>query len=159
MADARIDQLADAAKAAIEAAANDPEGVYVTCEDVPSVDVTDGWPERDGGNYPPQPRWVYVSAPAYADAGPVNRDEDATFYTLDVLTVERCDDAGPVPVAWRRERTAWVKEKVVDVLTDPAAPLAGTAVPDSYEVAQAWEFIAEHKVFWCVVTVTFLEHA
>lgn len=156
MADARIDQLADAAKAVIEAAVGEDLGVYVACEDVPDIDPENGFPVEDVS--PPPPRRVYVMAPRYADAGPVTRAEQATFYTLDVLTVERCEEVGPVPLAWRRERTVWVHDKIVATLTDARTPLADTAYPDSYEVDWVVSELAERKMFFCLVTVTYIEH-
>ena len=165
---ARIDQLADAAKLVIETAAADPVNVYVVCDDLPDLDPqkTDdgsghflGFPYREDGPDPPQRRWVCVMAPQYADGGPATRAEGITFYTLDILIAERYEEAGPMPLAWRRERTAWVKEKVVDTLTDERTPLDGSAVADTFEVQQAWDVAAESKVFWCLVSITFMEHA
>lgn len=158
MPDARIDQLADAARAVIEAAANDPDAVYVTCEDVPEIDPENGWPPACDVT-PSPPRWVYVMAPQYADAGPMTRGEQGTNYTLDILTVERCEDAGPVPLAWRRERTAWVQEKIVATLTDARTPLDGTAYPDTFELNWVVSELAERKLFFCLVSITYIEHA
>lgn len=161
MADARIDQLADAAKAVIEAAANDPTGVLVACADVPEIDVNgegaDGFPPPSTVS-PPQPRRVFVMAPQYADAGNATRGERATAYTLDVLTVEVCPEV-PVPLAWRRERSAWVHDKIVTPLTNESEPLDGTAVPDTFEVSTQFHELDERHLFFCLVTVTYLEHA
>lgn len=168
MADARIDQLADAIKLVIQTAANDPDNVYVVCDDLPDIDpdaIPDEsgnnheFPYREGGPTTPEKRWVSIMAPLYEDAGAASRAEQITRYTFDILIVERCEEAGKMPLQWRRDRTAWVKEKVVDTLTDERNPLDGSAVADTVEVRQAWDAAAESKMFWCLVTITFIEHA
>lgn len=164
MADARIDQLADAAKLVIETAANDPANVYVVCDDLPDLDPDPdgeggGFPFRQGGPTPPERRWVCIMAPEYSDGGPASRGEDVTSYTFDILIAELYEGTGKVPLAWRRERTAWVKEKVYDTLSDARTPLGGTAYPDRVEVFNGWQELGEKKMFWSQVTITFIEHA
>lgn len=156
---ARVDELCDAAKARIEAAAaaNPIAGTTVT------VSVDDD-PDVDPDELAAGEMLVFVWWASYRDAGPADRDEDATAYTLVFLAVEKCgaDDleSGRVPTAWRRVRSEWLDAVLVRSFGDPRERLADTAYADALEdVEFDRDELVERKLFWCTVTVTFIDHA
>lgn len=151
---ARVDELCDAAKTVIEAAAvaNPLAGttVTVTCDDIPDIDADD---------LPAGIIYVLIWFESYSDGGPDTRGEDIRDYRLCFLIVQRYGEAGEPTTAWRRERTAWVDTCVVESLSDPRVRLDTTAYALSLdEVAYDQEELLERKLFWTKVSITVRDH-
>ncbi len=147
----RADDLCDLAKAVIEAAnvANPIPGTTttVTCEDDADIDTSE---------IPPGQMKVFVSWEQYEDGGPASRAEDITDYTLVILCVEVCGEAGKVPRAWRKERTAWVRRCVIDTLGDArkGSRLDGAYALRVDRVGFDLEELTERKALWMGVAIT-----
>lgn len=149
----RADDLCDLAKGVIETAAAVPANaitgttVTVTCEDDADIDTSE---------MPPGQLKVFVSWEQYEDAGPASRKEDFTDYTLVVVCVEVCGDAGKVTRAWRKTRTAWVRKCVVDALGDARKDkrLDGAYALRLDRVAFDLEELTERKALWVGVAIT-----
>jgi hypothetical protein len=147
---ARVDELCDAAKAVIEAAAiaNPIPGttITVTCDDDPDVDAD---------TLPAGQMYVMVWWDSYSDAGPVTHGEDATDYRLCCLVVEKYGEAGAVATAWRRERTAWVETCVRQALGNPRVALDDAYPTAEGDVMYDQDELIERKLFWTKVEITF----
>lgn len=151
---ARVDQLCDMAKAVIRTAAaarplywdGQATTITVTCDDVPDI---------DGDDLPTGTLYVVIWADGYSDGGPLARDTDARDYRLRFLVVEKCPDAGRVPNEWRRERSAWVDEVIVNALSDARDELDGAYALTLDDVTFDQEELLERWLFWTVVSITF----
>lgn len=140
---ARIDELCDAAKLAIESAMTTGDAT-VTVADVPETNY-----ETLTG------RQVFVANAGYEDRGPVTRGAHQRAYSLAVLVAEVCPDA-TMSLDWRRARTQWVNEKVYAVLGDERNPIDG-AYAERIEVSEDREEQITHNLFWSLVEVTLVE--
>src|SRR5690606_19296126 len=124
---ARVTEVRDAAAAAITAALADPGEATVISRYV--YDETDF--ELGDGE-----RKVVVLAEAYANNGPVRREDDEWDYTVAVLIAERYPAAGAPTEAWTDERVAWVEATIVRVLDDSGRgePILDKLRPQTAEV-------------------------
>ena len=147
----RADQLVDAAIAVIQGAGATIPGttISVTPADMPDVD---GAGEMV---LPPGVMTVYVGWAEYGDAGPASRGNDATECTLVFLAVEKCGDRGPVSNEWRRVRSAWVQDAVVNPLGNSHSKLLGSAWAERIDGVSFEREALNDKLFWCNVAITY----
>lgn len=146
----RADQLCDLSADIIRAAAiaNPIAGttIEVICEDDADTNTSE---------LPVGQMKVYVSWERYEDGGPASRGEDLTDYLLSFIVVEVCETAGKVPLAWRRSRSLWVKQCIVDALGNPRNQIDGVYALRLDNIAFDLEELTSRKAFWCGVAITF----
>lgn len=141
---ARLDELCDVVKAALEAAAHGDATVEVT--DKAEVDF-----ESISG------RVVFVTGLGYEDRGPVSRRHDGRAYQIGVQVVEKyAGDEPAMPLAWRRERSEWVERTVFELLNDPRDRLDG-AYSEAAQVLTNRDEQVGKELFWEKVAVVLVE--
>lgn len=140
--------------------------------------IQDGWSAMGGSDSvervyaPPIPlsgdelpllagRHVYVFPFPYS-AEQLDRADQWRRYSLRVLVVERCTDAGDPPRAWVDSRVLFVEKFVFNPLANQSLKLLDNMTPDPDFVASLDEVadretLIQHKTFWSYATFGFVE--